>query len=203
MRELTAARARLVQLSKRYKTSSICCTCASITAAFKVKSRDDKFKHLKRLEMKQRQLDKFSKQASARAQKYWKIIGQYVPIIARNKSLEGIDRKARATAVEVSNSISEEFFGNSNKNGLGNYPRVYQRRFCYSAPAVTFTIGREWGGEESTNSALGMVTENAKRVDDLMNSSSSSPDNSSKKKPSEQKPAEEEITYVVAKDDVG
>ena len=64
--------------------------------------------------------------------------------------------------MEVSNSISEEFFGNSNKNGVGNCPRVYQRRGCYSAPAVTFTIGREWGGEESKNSALGMVTENAK-----------------------------------------
>lgn len=198
MRELTAARARLVQLSKALQDLIDMLYMRFDHPAFKVKSRDDKFKHLKRLEMKQRQLDKFSKQASARAQKYWKIIGQYVPIIARDKSLEGIDRKGerqpwkfqipfRKSSLEIPTRTGWEIVLASISVGVA----------ILLPPLLLQSVAN--GAVKSPRIPLSEWSQKTPKT----NSSSSSPDNSSKKKPSEQKPAEEEITYVVAKDDVG
>ena len=93
MRELTAARARLYQLKQALQDLIDMLYMRFDHPAFKVKSQDDKFKNVRKSEMKKNQQEKFKKQASVRAQKYWKIIEEYIPVIARNRTLKGIDRK--------------------------------------------------------------------------------------------------------------
>jgi hypothetical protein len=198
MRELTAARARLVQLSKALQDLIDMLYMRFDHPAFKVKSRDDKFKHLKRLEMKQRQLDKFSKQASARAQKYWKIIGQYVPIIARDKSLEGIDRKGERQPWKFQIPFRKSSLEIPTRTGWEIILAFISVGVAILLPPLLLQSVAN-GAVKSPRIPLSEWSQKTLKT----NSSSSSPDNSSKKKPSEQKPAEEEITYVVAKDDVG
>ena len=106
--------------------------------AFKVKSRDDKFKHLKRLEMKKRQQEKFNRQASARAQKYWKIIEEYVPVIARNHSLEGIDRKGERQPWKFQIPFRKDF--TKPTRTVGKCCRVSWSRFCHFASGVVVAI---------------------------------------------------------------
>ena len=203
MRELTAARARLVQLSKALQDLIDMLYMRFDHPAFKVKSRDDKFKHLKRLEMKKRQQEKFSKQASARAQKYWKIIEEYVPVIARNGSLEGIDRKGERQPWKFHIPFRKNTYEIPTRTGWEIVVASIGVGFAILLPPLLL---QSVANRAVKSPRIPLSEWLQKTPNELITAKKSSSSNNtiSTKKQSKPKPVatkDEEITYVIAKDD--
>ena len=207
MRELTAARARLVQLSKALQDLIDMLYMRFDHPAFKVKSRDDKFKHLKRLEMKKRQQEKFNRQASARAQKYWKIIEEYVPVIARNHSLEGIDRKGERQPWKFQIPFRKDSYEIPTRTGWEIVVASVGVGFAILLPPLLL---QSVANKAVKSPRIPLSEWLQKTPKELMiaakkSSSSASINNSGRKKqqsvPKPKVMVEEEITYVIAKDD--